>query len=336
MIGRSEIVNWERLVQIWVAITCLIVCGCGTMKSRKATDQLLVSDAVDRSITQIDFRPLAGSDVYIDTTYLKHLGNIGFVNSAYLISSLREQMIRQRCVLHENRDDAEYIVEVRVGALGTDGHEINYGMPASGALNSTAALFTSAPVLPAIPEISLAKRDERRAAVKIGVFAYNRESKEPVWHPGMVKGQSLAKSTWILGAGPFQQGTIYDETQFAGAPLQIGEGTSGDSAIVQFRKQAREGLKAIFSPGTPESHQQQQQYVGQPRYQPSAYAQPTYSGVSTGATEWKTVGGDHPAAPTVTEDGPPKNDGQAERIPSPVNWPKFRVSQSEAPNGFRP
>ncbi len=30
---------------------------------------------------------------------------------------------------------------------------------------------------------------------------------------------STSKDTWVLGAGPFQQGTIFKETQFAGQPL---------------------------------------------------------------------------------------------------------------------
>ncbi|MEM7312653.1 MAG: DUF6655 family protein [Planctomycetota bacterium] len=316
----------KRLLQLAIVFCCLMVSGCGTMKSRKATDQLLVSDAVDRSINRIDFRPLAGSDVYLDTTYLKHLGNIGFVNSAYLISALREQMIRQRCVIHENRNDAKYVVEVRVGALGTDGHEINYGMPASGALNSTAALFSNAPILPAIPEISLAKRDERRAAVKIGVFAYNRESKEPVWHPGMVKGQSLAKSTWILGAGPFQQGTIYDEAQFAGSPIGLAPEQGSQSALVQFGNQTREGLKALFMP---RSKSPAPQVVGHPtQYSPSAYPQtyqPGYSTSPNGPTEWRPVEQGPSTQPTLTDDEPKKG-GQAKRVPRPSEWPEFRVS----------
>ncbi len=198
-----------------------MLCGCGTMNNRNATEQLLVSDAVDRSISQIDFTPLGGRKVYLDTEYLRHVGSVGFVNSAYIVSSLRERMIGAHCVLQDVRDQADYIVEVRVGALGTDGHEVNYGFPASNAVNSTASVLTGTPLLPVLPEISLAKKDERRAAAKIGVFAYQRETKEPVWHPGMAKGESLAKSTWVLGAGPFQQGTIYDSTQFAGAPLEV-------------------------------------------------------------------------------------------------------------------
>ena len=47
-----------------------MLAGCGTTKTRNATEQLLISDAVDRSIAVIDFAPLAGKTVYFDTKYL--------------------------------------------------------------------------------------------------------------------------------------------------------------------------------------------------------------------------------------------------------------------------
>lgn len=208
----------------WVAIVWLACLpGCGTMKSQSATEQLLASDAVDRSIDQLDFAALAGSKVFLDTRYMTHVNSVGFVNASYITSSLREQMLSANCVLMDDMAAADFVVEVRVGALGTDGHEVNYGVPGSRALNTTAALVTNSPVLPVLPEISLARKDERRAAVKLGVFIYHRETREPAFAPAMVQGESKAKSTWVLGAGPFQKGSIYETPQFAGAPLEIPE-----------------------------------------------------------------------------------------------------------------
>ena len=193
--------------------------GCGTIKTRSGTDQLLMSDAVDRSIRQMDLAALSGCTVFLDTKYIRQVRGVGFVNSDYIIAALRERMMTSGCLLEERRDDADYIVEARVGALGTDGHEITYGIPASQTLNSAANLVSSSPVMPSVPEISLAKRDERRAEVKLGVFAYHRESRMPVWQPGTVQGTSMAKATWFLGAGPFEQGTIYESVQLAGQPI---------------------------------------------------------------------------------------------------------------------
>jgi len=45
----------------------VVLAGCGTTKSRSATEQLLISDAVDRAIAIIDFSPLADKTVFLDT-----------------------------------------------------------------------------------------------------------------------------------------------------------------------------------------------------------------------------------------------------------------------------
>ena len=180
-----------------------------------------MSDAVDRSIAQMDFTPLAGSTVFLDSKYIRQVKGAGFINSDYIVASLRRRIMTSGCVLEDRLDAADFVVEVRVGALGTDGHEITYGIPASQALNATANLVASGPIVPTIPEISLAKRDERRAEVKIAVFAYHRETKQPILQPGVVKGTSMAKSTWFLGAGPFEQGSIYESVQLAGLPIEV-------------------------------------------------------------------------------------------------------------------
>ena len=119
------------------------------------------------------------------------------------------------------KEDADYIVEARVGALGLDSHEITYGIPASNALSTAASLVPTAPPLPTIPEISFAKKKDQLAAAKIAVFAYNRKTRQPVWQSGVNEADSTAKDTWVLGAGPFQRGTIYEGTQFAGTRLGI-------------------------------------------------------------------------------------------------------------------
>lgn len=180
-----------------------------------------MSEALDRSIAQIDFSPLAGQAVFLDTQYLIAVKGLGFVNAEYLISSLRQQMLAAGCLLQEKMETAEFIVEARCGALGADGHEVTYGMPASNGLSTVASLLPNAPPVPAIPEIAIAKKQDNRAAAKIGVFAYHRESRRPIWQSGISVSTSDAKDAWLLGVGPFQYGSIYDETQFAGGPLKL-------------------------------------------------------------------------------------------------------------------
>ena len=205
---------------IALALSCLL-CGCGTTKSRSATEQLLISDAVDRSVARIDFLPLSGQRVYLDTQYVKTVKGTGFVNSDYIISALRQQMLAANCYLEEERNDADYIAELRIGALGTDANDMTYGIPASNSLSSAASLVPNAPPIPMIPEISVAKTSDERAAAKIAVFAYHRETRRAFWQSGLSEGRSTAKDRWVLGAGPFQSGTLHAGVHLAGEELEI-------------------------------------------------------------------------------------------------------------------
>ncbi len=206
------------------------------MISNSATEQLLTSDAVDQTIAHIDFSTLANKKVYFDTTYIKNIKGVGFVNGDYIISSLRQQIVAANCLMQEKQENADYVIEARVGTLATNGHEVNYGIPASNMLSSAATLMPAAPAIPTIPEISLAKKNNQTAAAKISVFAYNRNTRERVWQSGVLQAKSTARDTWILGAGPFQRGTIYKEgAQFAGSrieiPLGSGEEFSNESTV---------------------------------------------------------------------------------------------------------
>ncbi len=210
--------HWFILVCAWLAVCS----GCGTTTTRKATEQLLVSDAVDQAIARIDFRALSGETVYLNTDYVRSIKGVGFVNADYIISSLRQQLIAANCRLRDEMDDAEFVVEARVGALGTDGNEFTLGLSQQEQnLTSAASMLTSAPLMPALPEVSLAKRNSQQGAAKIAVFAYHRETRQPVWQSGMSLARSKSKDTWLLGAGPFQSGTIYEGTHFAGDKLGL-------------------------------------------------------------------------------------------------------------------
>jgi hypothetical protein len=202
-----------------LAGSLLCAAGCGTTRDKLATEQLLLSDAVDRAVARIDFSPLAGEKVYLDTTYLKEVKGTSFVNADYIISSLRQQMASDGCLLQEKREDAIYIAEARVGVLGSDAHDVNYGVPGSNGLTAAASLVAGTAPLPSLPEISFARKTDDSAATKIAVFAYDRVTRQPVWQSGLSLARSRAHARWVLGAGPFQSGSIYEGTQFAGRKL---------------------------------------------------------------------------------------------------------------------
>ncbi len=209
---------WFRLAGPLLCL-CLLLTGCGKTTSQSATDQLLQSSAIDRVIQKIDFTPLARQKVYLDDQFIRGTKVNGYVNSDYVISSLRQQIMAANCLIMERKEDADYVIEARVGTLGNDQHEINYGIPANNMLSSASNAVPASPQIPTIPEISLAKREHRTGAAKIGVFAYHRESREPVWQAGVRAERARSRDSWFLGIGPYQSGTIYEEPMFAGGRI---------------------------------------------------------------------------------------------------------------------
>ena len=54
------------------------------------------------------------------------------------------------------------------------------------------------------------------------MFDYLTEpANAPRWQSGVIEASSTAKDTWVLGAGPFQHGTIRHSTGFAGQSLSF-------------------------------------------------------------------------------------------------------------------
>src|SRR4051812_42263179 len=163
-----------------------LVAGCGINKSRLATEQLVVSDAVDKTVATIDFSPLSGQKVYFDTQYLDGLNMGPNGNVKYMISSMRQQMMAYDLRLQEKPETADFIVEGRVGVLANDGYEVTYGIPGSAAAASATAFFPSPVPIPGpqMPELSLGRRNHQAGSAKVGLFAYDRLTREPVWQAG--------------------------------------------------------------------------------------------------------------------------------------------------------
>lgn len=183
--------------------------GCGTTRTtntqRTATEQLLISDAVDRAVQSIDFSKLSGHSVYFDERHLKDV-----VDDGYLISSLRQHLLASGCILKDVRSQAMFVVEPRAGAIGTDNDELLFGVPATNVPQLT--LLSGLPS--AIPEVPIIKRHHQRGVAKIAVFAYRRDTGEPAWQSGIATNESTANDVWFFGAGPFKKGTIHKGTEY--------------------------------------------------------------------------------------------------------------------------
>ena len=203
-----------RLWQITLILLLSGWAGCGSTRwsdsSRTATEQLLISGAIDRSVSSLDFRALAGKTVYFDTTCLKNT-----IDADYVAGSLRQHALASGCIVKTKAEEADYIAEVRAGTVGTDRHDVLFGIPSTSIPTSTTGSMTS------IPEIPLVKKTDQRAVAKLAIFAYNRHTGRPIWQSGTTPFETKTKDVWVFGTGPFQKGDLHKEVKFAGDKLAI-------------------------------------------------------------------------------------------------------------------
>jgi hypothetical protein len=194
-----------------VAVTT-VVGGCGTVKTsgtpRTGTEQLLLTNAWDSALQRVDFRPLAGVPVYLDTT------NVTAVDQGWVVSSLRQAMLENGVLLRPKPEQAQWIVEARVGAFGTDDYNWLLGIPQT----TVPPTLTGVPT-GTIPEIPLVKKSSQQGVAKMALFAYDRANGQLVWRSGTMLATASAKDVYVGGFGPLQSGTIRDGTEFDGVRL---------------------------------------------------------------------------------------------------------------------
>ncbi|WP_050986316.1 DUF6655 family protein [Schlesneria paludicola] len=199
--------------------------GCGTTRMsdtlRTGTEQMLLSTAIDRSISEMDFEVLSGKDVYFDPQYLR-----GVSDEGYIISSIRQKLLAEGVFLKAVRDEATYVVEARAGAVGTNRQDVLIGIPQTSL--PTGAVAAGVPT--AIPEIPFAKKTNQKGVAKIAVFAYNQVTGQALWQSGAEPVTADARDTWVLGTGPFQRGSIYTGSNFMGQRIKLPWTRSSDNS----------------------------------------------------------------------------------------------------------
>lgn len=207
-----------------LALATAPLVGCGTTKfsdtGRTATEQLLISSAMEDVVDEYDYSRLAGLKIHIK------IAN-STTDSNYLQSLIRQQLAANGAFVRDAEDDADYILEVAPGAVGTNRYELMYGIPET----SIPAIGTLAAT--SIPEFALIKRTDQKAQVKLNMWAYNKTTGAIVWQSGLKTKSSNIRDRWIFGAGPFTDASYDEAGMRLGAdetvlPSTLGERISED------------------------------------------------------------------------------------------------------------
>ena len=189
----------------WAALLATLAAtgGCGTVNTtntaRSATEQLLLTNAWDSALQKIDFRPLTGVPVFLDAT------NITAIDQGWVVSSMRQAMLAQGVLLRAKAEQAQWIVEARVGTYGTDQDNWLLGI-------SQTTIPPTVTGIPSgtIPEMSLAKRNRQRGVAKMALFAYDRAGGQLTWQSGTMVASANSKDVYVGGLGPFHSGPLID------------------------------------------------------------------------------------------------------------------------------
>ncbi len=141
-----------------------VLAGCSTERetepARTATEQLLFSTAAERAADQLVFQLPEGTKVFVDGTYVEG------TDSKYLLSTIRDRILRRGNDLVDSKALADIVIEPRVGAMSIDRDRTLVGTPEFGI-----PVPLAGPV--EFPEIAFFKRDTRQGVIKVAATAYN-------------------------------------------------------------------------------------------------------------------------------------------------------------------
>lgn len=183
-------------------VLCALAGGCAKSKmsstARTGTEQLLLSNAVDQSLSRVEFASFRGRKVFFNDKYLDS------VDKTYVVGSVRHRLLQNGASLVADAAEADIVLEARSGALGTDSSETFYGLPE-----------VVIPGMVTIPELKLATRSRQTGTAKLGFVAYDTKSTSVLGSGGVAIAVSDHNDWNVLGVGPFKSGSLQSELKSA-------------------------------------------------------------------------------------------------------------------------
>ena len=200
----------------------LALAGCTTIKqsdtARTGIEQLLISSAADRRwISSICTRSPAQRCSSTRNT------SIAPTRITFL-SRCIERLLANHCTLVSKADDADVVVEIGCGGVGTDRNEMYLGFP---------ELPLPPPATLAIPKLAFFERTKSMGTVKIALVAIDTKTKQAVINTGYTLARADHRHWQVLGLGSQQSGSVQQELV-----AKTGEDNSAVGAAVLARAQA--------------------------------------------------------------------------------------------------
>ncbi|MBX9789216.1 MAG: hypothetical protein K2Y37_09905 [Pirellulales bacterium] len=186
--------------QIAAPLFCVLLTGCATMKesdtSRTGVEQLLISTATDKALAKVDFRPVAGARVFLESKYLD------CTDKNYVIVAVHQRILATGATLVDKPEDADVVLELTSGAVGTDRTEWFIGVP-------QIPLPPPSPI--SIPRLALFSRTRLIGTAKLSMVAYDTKTKRPIMNVASALARSDLKKFDVLGTNSVQSGSLPEE-----------------------------------------------------------------------------------------------------------------------------
>jgi hypothetical protein len=187
-----------------------LVSGCTTVSvtgsPRTGTEQLMLTGTFDDALYHVDFSPLAGARVFLDSTY------ITVVDKDWIISSIRRTMAEQGVLLENNKDKANIIVEAAFGAYGTDQRDRQFGLPG---VTLSPSLATGASVSGgSSSSLNISETKQQDAVVKARLFAYEPKTGRLVWETAPLLNAQGVRDHFVIGSGPYRMSSRGEVQQY--------------------------------------------------------------------------------------------------------------------------
>ena len=231
LIFKSEVISSQKRLFCYflgLSVFCLL-CGCGTTKwsdtGRTATEQLLISSAMEELIDEYDYYALSNRSVFVKMN--------SCTDSEFLRSILRQQLAANGVLVKDKEEEAEYILEVAPGASGTNRYDLMYGIPETTIPSMTGTSTT-------IPEVALIKRTDQEAQVKLLMWAYNKETGAIIWQSGSKTKTASVRSRWVFGAGPFIQASYDKKLKIGGDDTGLPSSVFGERVLDRGKPSVKE------------------------------------------------------------------------------------------------
>jgi len=214
--SRSQLKSRSRNRVVSGIVSGLMIalgCGCTSTKTtntvRTATEQLLISNAIDQSLSKIDYTPMAGKKVLVEEKYLESIDKV------YVASTVRHHVLQAGAALATKPEEADIILEIRSGGIGTDTSDSFLGVQG-----------ISVPGMLTLPDLKLVTRTRQAAYAKIGLVARDGKTNHVLGDGGTTLSRSDDNNWYVMGVGPYQDGSMKREIE-----TSINSGVSGGSYI---------------------------------------------------------------------------------------------------------